>query len=85
MQNRSLGMVACAAALAFAGLALARQEKTGQTAKYSSGAKNFTKDPDISGIWTEHPSASQRAFAVYGFLDAKDLAPLMTPLMVSKE
>ena len=84
MQNRSLGMVACAAALAFAGLALARQEKTGQTAKYSSGAKNFTKDPDISGIWTEHPSASQRAFAVYSFLDAKDLAPLMTPWAQAK-
>jgi hypothetical protein len=77
-------LLVVAAALAFTGLRLARPEPNRQAPKYSSGARNFTKDPDVSGIWTQHPTASQRAFAVYSFLDARALSPLMTPWSLAK-
>ena len=84
MHKRRLNLIAvCTLALAFAAAALTLRGQT-PTPKYSSGAKNFTKDPDISGIWTQHPTAAQKPYAVYSFLDAKELTPLMTPWAQAK-
>jgi hypothetical protein len=73
MRKSSMGSI-----LALVAVLLLGSVRIARTAEQSGVTQNQTPafDPDLSGVWTQHPPASARGYALYSF--GKEVPP-MTP------
>jgi hypothetical protein len=91
MRHRLAGTAALAAVFVLAAASAAFAQGSGASASSSSTPRgsgdiqmHFTKNPDISGIWTHHPDPSARKYASCCFADPKITNSLLTPWGLAK-